>query len=71
MLAGERSAAVALTSLAPRWRQEIAKSDSMVTYLACGEGLAQNIQKYTMDGIHPTAAGAAQRLCGLRGTLAA
>jgi hypothetical protein len=37
----------------------------MVTYLKCGEGLAQNLQKYTMDGIHPTASGAAHGLCGL------
>ena len=39
--------------------QAIAARSAMVTYLACGQQLAPNLTRFTSDGIHPTAAGAA------------
>ncbi len=42
-----------------RVAQGIAARSAMVTYLACGQQLAPNLTRFTSDGIHPTAAGAA------------
>lgn len=39
--------------------QAIAARSAMVTYQACGQQLAPNLTRFTSDGIHPTAAGAA------------